>query len=98
MAARHHLLEDYADQHEWAAAVMELLTADHQVQATEVHMKKEAGLPCAKGCTGGCRHCEFWRAVRYWRNLETGGKATEGYVGSQVSLAQLKGNIGSQVN
>ena len=39
----------------------------------------------------------FWRAVRYWRNVEIGGKATEGYDKSSCSLARLKGDVGSQV-
>ena len=96
-AERPHLLENYDNEDEWAAVVMELLSEEHQVLCTEVHLKTSGGVACAKGCSGGCRHCVFWRAVRYWRNVETGGKATEGYDERSCSLARLKGNVGSQV-
>ena len=97
-AERPHLLENYDNEDEWAAVVMELLSEEHQVLCTEVHLKTVDGEPCANSrCSGGCRHCVFWRAVRYWRNVETGGKATEGYDGRSCSLARLKGNVGSQV-
>ena len=96
-AERPHLLENYDNEDEWAAAVMELLTEEHKAQCTEVHLKALDEKPCVSGCSGGCRHCVFWRAVRYWRNVETGGKATEGYDRRSCSLARLKGNVGSQV-
>ena len=90
-------MENYDNEDEWAAVVMELISEEHQVLCTEVHLKTVGGVPCATGCSGGCRHCVFWRAVRYWRNVETGGKATEGYDERSCSLARLKGNVGSQV-
>ena len=95
-AERRHLLEDYDSVEEWATAVMELLSEEHKAQCTAAHLKEVDQVPCSK-CATGCRHCVFWRAVRYWRNLETGGKATEGYSKSACSLARLKGNVGSQV-
>ena len=60
-------------------------------------LKTFDGEACSK-CTTGCRHCVFWRAVRYWRNIETGGKAAECYDKRSSSLARLKGNVGSQVH
>ena len=77
---------------------MELLSEEHKAACTEVGLKAMDGVPCSKfsGC-GGCRHCVFWKAVRYWRNVETGGLAPEGYSKASCSLARLKGNIGSQV-
>ena len=95
-AAEIHPLEKYANEDEWASAVLEHLSEEHQALCTEVHLKEADEVPCSK-CTGGCRHCVFWRAVRYWRNVETGGRATEGYDKRSCSLARLKGNVGSQV-
>ena len=97
-AEKTHALEDYANVDDWATAVMELLSEEHKVDCTEVHLKEMDKVPCSKSCSGGCRHCVFWRAVRYWRNIETGGKVTEGYMGGSCSLARLKGNVGSQVD
>ena len=45
----------------------------------------------------GCRHCSLRRTVRYWRNLETGGKAAEGYSKASCSLARLKGNASKEI-
>ena len=95
-AARPVELQDYDTEDDWAEAVMKLLSLEHQALCTEVHLKAVDGEPCAKGCSGGCRHCVFWRAVRYWRNVETGGKANEGYDRRSCSLARLRGNVGSQ--
>ena len=98
-AARPRLLEQYANEDEWATEVMELLSEEHKAACTEVGLKAMDGVPCSKcsGGGGGCRHCVVWRAVRYWRNVETGGLATEGYSKASCSLARLKGNVGSQV-
>ena len=96
-AARPHLLENYKSEDEWAEAVLLLLSLEHQQQCTGVLLKSLDGVPCSQGCTAGCRHCVFWRAVRYWRNVETGGMNTEGYDRRSCSLARLKGNVGSQV-
>ena len=62
-AARPVELQDYDTEDDWAEAVMKLLSLEHQAQCTEVHLKAEDGVPCATGCSGGCRHCVFWRAV-----------------------------------
>ena len=96
-AAKPHLLENYATEEEWAEAVLVRLSLEHQALCTQVQLKAIDGEPCPKGCSGGCRHCVFWRAVRYWRNVETGGKITEGYDRRSCSLARLKGNVGSQM-
>jgi hypothetical protein len=96
-AANTQPLEEYEDEDEWANAVLEFLSPEHQSAATEVLLKTFDGVPCSK-CTGGCRHCVFWRAVRYWRNIETGGKVAECYNKRSCSLARLKGNVGSQVH
>ena len=97
-AAKPHPLENYATEEEWAEAVLVRLSLDHQALCTEVQLKAIDGEPCPKGCSGGCRHCVFWRAVRYWRNVETGGRATECYDKRSCSLARLKGNVGSQLS
>ena len=96
-AAKIQPLEEYDNEEDWANAVLEHLSAEHQTLCTEVLLKSIDGKPCSR-CTGGCRHCVFWRAVRYWRNVETGGKVAEGYDKRSCSLARLKANIGSQVN
>ena len=96
-AAKPHQLQDYKSVDDWAEAVLLLLSMEHQQKCTEVLLKALEDLPCPQGCSAGCRHCVFWRAVRYWRNVETGGKATEGYDKRSCSLARLKGNVGSQV-
>ncbi len=95
-AARIHALEDYENENDWASAVLEHLSEEHQTLCTEVRLKELDERHCSK-CTNGCRLCVFWRAVRYWRNVETGGKTAEGYDNRSCSLARLKGNIGSQV-
>ena len=97
-AAKIHPLEAYENEDDWANAVLEHLSEEHQRQCTEVHLKAVDEVHCGR-CShpGGCRHCVFWRAVRYWRNVETGGKATEGYDKRSCSLARLKGDVGSQV-
>ena len=96
-AAMAFRLEDYANEDDWATAVIDVLSVEHKEQCTEVALKVMSGEPCSR-CTIGCRHCVFWKAVRYWRNIETGGKATEGYDKRSCSLARLKGNVGSQVD
>jgi hypothetical protein len=96
-AAKIQPLEAYDSEDEWANAVLEHLTKEHQSLCTEALLKTFDEEPCSK-CTGGCRHCVFWRAVRYWRNVETGGKVAECYDKRSCSLARLKGNIGSQVH
>ena len=97
-AARLRPLEDYDNEDEWAAVVLELLSEEHKAICTEVGLKEQDGVPCTK-CTSkdGCRHCRHWRAVRYWRNLETGGKAAEGYRKAACSLARLKGNASKEI-
>ena len=95
-AAKNHALEAYANEDEWAGAVLEHLSEEHQALCTEVHLSAVDGVHCSR-CTGGCRQCVFWRAVRYWRNIETGGRATEGYDRRSCSFARLKGDVGSQV-
>ena len=97
-AARVHRLEDYPSTDEWAAVVMELLSEEHKALCTEVALKEADGTPCKKKCSKGCWRCVFWMAVRYWRNVELGGKATEGYDSRSCGLARLKGNVGSQVH
>ena len=65
-----------------------------------MHLKEVDKVPCSRcsyGASGGCNKCLFWKAVRYWRNIETGGKVAEGYDRRSCSLARLKGNVGSQV-
>ena len=96
-AAKPHLLKNYKSVDEWAEAVMLLLSLEHQQQCTEVLLKSLEGQPCTQGCSAGCRRCVFWRAMRYWRDVETGGRATEGYDRRSCSLARLKGSVGSQV-
>ena len=96
-AAKIHPLENYDSEDDWANAVLEHLSEEHQTLCTEVVMKSIDGVPCSR-CTGGCRHCVFWRAVRYWRNVETGGKVVEAYDKRSCSLARLKGDVGSQVD
>ena len=96
-AAKIHPLEAYENEDDWATAVLEHLSEEHQAQCTAVHLNAVDGLPCSR-CTGGCRNCVFWRAVRYWRNVETGGKATEGYDKRSGSFARLKGDVGIQVD
>ena len=91
-AAENYPLEAYADVDEWATAVMEHLSEEHQAQCTAVHLNAVDALPCSR-CTGGCRNCVFWRAVRYWRNIETGGKAAEGY--NKKEAFGLKGSVWS---
>ena len=97
-AAKIHRLEDYESVEEWAAVVMELLTEDHKAACTEVYLKQVDEVPCSITSCKGCRRCVFWMAVRYWRNVETGGKATEAYDSKTCSLARLKGRVGSRVD
>ena len=94
-AARVHRLEDYPSTDEWAAVVMELLSEEHKALCTEVGLKEADGTSCGR-CSGGCRRCVVWKAVRYWRNIEIGGNAGEGYAKRSKGLARLKGNVGSQ--
>ena len=96
-AAKHHPLEDYENEDEWATAVLEHLSEEHHALCTAVHLNAMDGKPCSKCSGAGCRHCVFWRAVRYWRNIEVGGKATEAYDKRSRSFARLKGEVGSQV-
>ena len=97
-AARPRPLKNYDNEDDWATEVLELLSEEHKSACTEVGLKAQDGVPCKK-CSGdgGCRHCVLWKAVRYWRNVETGGLATEGYSKASCSLARLKGNASSQV-
>ena len=97
-AAETHPLENYASEEDWANAVLEHLSGEHQELCTEVLLKSMDEGPCSKCGGGGCRHCVFWRAVRYWRNIEVGGKNAEGYEKRSWSLAKLKGHIGSQLD
>ena len=76
---------------------MKHLSQEHQEKCMEATLKEVDGAHCSR-CTNGCRNCVFWKAVRYWRNIETGGKALEGYDERSCSLARLKGDIGSQVD
>ena len=96
-AAKVYLLEDYECKEDWASAVLDHLSEAHQKLCTEVLLQSMDGVECKK-CTGGCRLCEFWRAVRYWRNIEIGGKMLEGYDKRSWSCARLKGAVGSQVD
>ena len=80
-AAKLYPLKNYANEDEWATAVLEPLSEEHKALCTEVHLKEVDKVPCSRSCSGGCRHCVFWKAVMYWRSVETGGN-----VGSQVEL------------
>ena len=96
-AAKIQTLQEYHCEDDWANGVLEHLSKEHQALCTQVLLKSFDGEPCSR-CTGGCRHCVFWRAVRYWRNIETGGKRAECYDKRSSSLARLKANVGSQVH
>ena len=62
-AVKTHFLQDYASKDEWATAVMELLSEKHTALCTEVGLKEADGISCGR-CSGGCRRCVFWKAVR----------------------------------
>jgi hypothetical protein len=71
----------------WAADIMEFLLPAHRAEVEKV---RSFGAGVCSSCrwTSGCHRCLWWKAVRYWRNKETGGKFMEAY--SDTAKAKVK--------
>ena len=91
-------MADFPTKDDWADAVLKHLPVKAQSACTEVLVKDFSVKPCPKCRKAGCANRCYWKAVRYWRNLERGGTAAEGYDKPSCSLARLRANVGSQVD
>ena len=76
---------------DWADGVVHCLTDEHQDVCRKVAAKEKAGVHgCSRCHKQGCSDCSFWRAVRYWRNIECAGKFCEAYEPHQIPAAKLQ--------
>ena len=87
-------LSDFGgDVEAWAQSVVGLLTEEHRALCDKVGEKE---LKESKSCARceyseeGCSSCCFWKAVRYWRNIEVQGKLCEAYAPGQVKAAKMQ--------
>ena len=74
----------------WADQMVPLLLPAHQADVARV---KVSGIGICSTCRwlSGCRHCDWPKTVRYWRNHEVRGAYLEGYSAAAKAKAKAKG-------
>ena len=76
----------------WATNIVEILTDQHRAEVEKV--KKKYPIPgCGRCKHVGCDRCDWVKAVRYWRNLETQGRFAEGYADSVKTNVMKRGSF-----